>query len=68
VVVALLLRHADRALVAAGSAVRRMLPRRPFVPPADAPLPPLRVAVARQLPRRRALAVVPARRGPPVGC
>ena len=67
VVVALLLRHADRALVAAGSAVRRML-RRPFVPPADAPLPPLRVAVARQLPRRRALAVVPARRGPPVGC
>jgi hypothetical protein len=68
VVVALLLRHADRALVAAGSAVRRMLPRRPFVPPADAPLPPLRGAVARQLPRRRALAVVPARRGPPVGC
>jgi hypothetical protein len=68
VVVALLLRHADRALVTAGSAVRRMLPRRPFVPPADAPLPPLRGAVARQLPRRRALAVVPARRGPPVGC
>src|SRR5919112_640122 len=34
-VVAVLLRHADRAVLAAGSALRPVLARRPFVPPAD---------------------------------
>ena len=69
VVVAVLLHHADRALVAVHGALRRVLPRRPFVPPADAPLPPL-LATGDDylLPRRLALAGVPARRGPPVGC
>src|SRR4051794_2502763 len=72
VVVALLLRHADRALVAAGSAVRRML-RRPFVPPADAPRPPpvrrrpprAPVAAPPVRPPRRPPPPPPARRGPP---
>jgi hypothetical protein len=67
-VVTVLLRHADGALVAVGAALRRVLPRRPFVPPADSPLLPLRVASEALLPRRLALAAVPARRGPPVGC
>jgi hypothetical protein len=67
-VVTVLLRHADGALAAAGAALRRVLPRRPFVPPADGPLLPLRVAAVAVLPRRLALAAVPARRGPPVGC
>ena len=64
----MLLRHADRALVAVGSALRRALPRRPFVPPADGPLRPLRVAAVALVPRQLALAAVPTRRGPPVGC
>ena len=68
VVVTVLLRHADTALVAAGAALRRVLPRRPFVPPADGPLRPLRVASVALVPRRLALAAVPTRRGPPVGC
>jgi hypothetical protein len=69
VVVAVLLHHADRAVAAAGSALRRVLAlRRACAPPADAPLPSLRIAVAAPQPRRRALAAVPARRGPPVGC
>ncbi len=70
VVVAVLLHHADHALVAVGAALRRVLPRRSplVVPDADAPRPPLRAAAASQLPRRVALAAVPGRRGPPVGC
>jgi hypothetical protein len=68
VVVAVLLRHADRALVAVESALRRVLPRRPFTPPADGPLLPLRVAGPARPARRLALAAVPARRGPPAGC
>jgi hypothetical protein len=67
-VVTVLLRHADAALAAVGSALRRALPRRPFVPPADGPLLPLRVALVALVPRELALAAVPARRGPPVGC
>ena len=67
-VVTVLLRHADHALAAAGSALRRVLPRRPFVPPADGPLRPLRVASAARVARQLALAAVPTRRGPPVGC
>ena len=68
VVVAVLLHHADRALAAVGAALRRVLPRRPFAPPADAPLPPLLRTGGELLPRRLALAAVPTRRGPPVGC
>lgn len=69
VVVAVLLHHADRAAAAVGAALRRVLvPPRPAAPRADAPLPALRVAGAAPSPRRRALAGVPARRGPPVGC
>ena len=64
----MLLRHADSALAAAGSALRRVLPRRPFVPPADGPLRALRVASVAVVPLRLALAAVPTRRGPPVGC
>ena len=67
-VVAVLLHHADGALVAVRSALRRVLPRRPFVPPADAPLPPLLTGSGDRLPRRLALAASPTRRGPPVGC
>jgi hypothetical protein len=67
-VVAVFLRHADQALVAAGDALRRVLPRRPFVPPADGPLRPLRVAGPARALRSLTLAAVPARRGPPVGC
>lgn len=68
VLVAVLLRHADSAVVAVGSALRRVLPRRPFVLPADGPLLPLRVAGPARPARRLALAAVPPRRGPPVGC
>ena len=54
-VVTVLLGHADRALAAVGSALRRVLPRRPFVPPADGPLRSLRVAaVALVAPAARA--------------
>ena len=67
-VVTVLLRHADRALAAAQSALRRVLPRRPFVPPADGPLRPLRVAPVALVARQLAVAAVPTRRGPPVGC
>jgi len=67
-VVAVLLRHADGALVAMGAALRRVLARRSFVPPADGPLLPLRVAGPARPARRLALAAVPGRRGPPVGC
>jgi hypothetical protein len=67
-VVAVLLRHADRAVVAVGSALRRVLPRRPFVPPADGPLLPLRPDGPGHSLRPLALAAVPTRRGPPVGC
>ena len=67
-VVAVFLRHADQALAAAGAALRRVLPRRPFVPPADGPLRPLRVAGPARALRSLTLAAVPARRGPPVGC
>ena len=68
VLVAVLLHHADRAVVVLGSALRRVLPRRPFVLPSDGPLLPLRPAGPASLTRRAALAAVPARRGPPVGC
>jgi hypothetical protein len=68
VLVAVLLRHADAAMAAAGSALRRILARRPFVPPADGPLLPLRATGPARAARRLALAAVPARRGPPVGC
>jgi hypothetical protein len=67
-VVTVLLRHADRALAAVGSALRRAVPRRPFVPPADGPLRPLRAASVAPVARQLALAAVPTRRGPPVGC
>ena len=67
-VVTVLLRHADGGLATVRSALRRILPRRPFVPPADGPLRPLRVASVALVPRRLALAAVPTRRGPPVGC
>jgi hypothetical protein len=66
--VTVLLRHAERAVAVVAAALRRVLPRRPPVPPADAPLPPLRAAAPTHLPRRLALAAVPTRRGPPVGC
>lgn len=68
VVVTVLLRHADRALAAAAAALRRVLPRRPYVPPADAPLPQRRPAgpAARRRPALGSL--LPTRRGPPVGC
>jgi hypothetical protein len=68
VVVAVLLRHADRALVAVAAALRRVLSRRPFVLPADGPLSALRVTGPARPARRLALAAVPARRGPPEGC
>lgn len=68
VVVAVLLAHADRALVAVHEALRRVLLRRPFVPPADGPLASLFRAGDERLPRRLALAAVPDRRGPPAGC
>ena len=55
-------------LAAVGSALRRVLPRRPFVPPADGPLRPLRWPPPPCVPRQLALAAVPTRRGPPVGC
>jgi hypothetical protein len=67
-VVAVFLRHADQALATAGAALRRVLPRRPFVPPADGPLRPLRVAGPARALRSLTLVAVPARRGPPVGC
>ena len=67
-VVTVLLGHADRAVAAVGSALRRVLPRRPFVPPADGPLRSLRVAAVALVLRQLALAAVPTRRGPPVGC
>jgi hypothetical protein len=67
-VVAVLLRHADRALVAVRVALRRALPRRPFVPPADGPLRPLRVAGPARPLHGLTLVAVPALRGPPVGC
>lgn len=69
VVVAVLLHHADGAVAAVGSALRRRLVlSQPGAPPADAPLPSLRVTTNGPPPRRHALATVPARRGPPVGC
>jgi hypothetical protein len=67
-VVAVLLRNADRAVDAAGAALRRVLRRRPFLPPADGPLRPLRIAGPAEQMRRLALAAVPTRRGPPVEC
>jgi hypothetical protein len=67
-VVAVFLHHADQALAAAGAALRRVLPRRPIVPPADGPLRPLRVADPAPALLGLTLAAVPARRGPPVGC
>ena len=67
-VVTVLLGYADRAVAAVGSALRRVLPRRPFFPPADGPLRSLRVAAVALVPRQLALAAVPTRRGPPVGC
>jgi hypothetical protein len=68
VVVAVLLHHAQGALVAVRAALRRVLPRRPFVPPADAPLPQVLTRSGERLPRRLALTASPIRRGPPVGC
>jgi hypothetical protein len=68
VVLAVLLRHADRAFDAGKAALRRVLSRRPLVLPADGPLPALRVTGPARPAHRLALAAVPARRGPPVGC
>ena len=68
VVVAALLRYADRAVAAVAAALRRALPRRPFVPPADAPLPQWRPAGATPRLRPAQVYALPTRRGPPVGC
>ena len=67
-VVTVLLRHADRGAGRRRLRAAPVLPRRPFVPPADGPLRPLRVAAVALVPRQLALAAVPTRRGPPVGC
>jgi hypothetical protein len=66
--VAALLRNADRGLAAVAAAVRRVLPRRPFVPPADGPLPSLRVVGPARPLLRSVVAATPVHRGPPVGC
>jgi hypothetical protein len=66
--VAALLRTADRGLAAVAAAAHRVLPRRPFVPPADGPLPSLRVTGPARPLLRTVVAAAPARRGPPVGC
>jgi hypothetical protein len=69
--VAALLRGADTGWAAAGAALgwllRRVLPRRPFVPAAADPLPRRIAGPARPL-RLLTRVAVPARRGPPVGC
>lgn len=67
--IALALRHADRGVAELRAALRRVLPRRLVLPPADRPLPVLAVpgpAVPARL--ARAFAVAHIRRGPPVGC
>jgi len=66
---AAVVRHADRAVAAVRAALRRIVPRRPRLLPAAAPLfvPAVPApAVATLLARARTTPVV--RRGPPVGC
>jgi hypothetical protein len=68
-VLAVILRYADRAAVGLVDALRRVLPRRLTPLPADRPLPTRAVpgpAVSARL--ARALAIAHARRSPPVGC
>jgi hypothetical protein len=66
---AVMVGHADRALVALVAALRRVVPRRLAIAPVHRPLPTLAVpgpAVPARL--ARALAAPLVRRGPPVGC
>jgi hypothetical protein len=68
-VTAVALRHADHAVAGLVAALRRVLPRRLYPPPADRPLPVLAVpgpAVTARL--ARAFALAHSRRGPPVEC
>jgi hypothetical protein len=68
-VTALMVRTADRALVALVAALRRVLPRRLVPPPADRPLPTLAVPPAAVPVRLRLAHSAPLlRRGPPVTC
>jgi hypothetical protein len=68
-VTAVVLRHADRAVVGLLAALRRVVPRRLTLPPADRPLP-TRPVPGPAIPARLALVLsaVQVRRGPPVGC
>lgn len=63
------LRHADHAVAAVATALRRVVPRRHSPLPAVRPLPTLAVP-GPELPARlaRVFTVAHARRGPPVGC
>jgi hypothetical protein len=66
---AIMVRTADRALVALVAALRRVLPRRLVPPPADRPLPTLAVpppAVPARLRLARSAPLL--RRGPPETC
>ncbi|MGH3612371.1 MAG: hypothetical protein ACRDRK_07185 [Pseudonocardia sp.] len=66
-IMAVLVRHADRALVALTAALRRMVPRRLAVVAVDVPLPALPVpGPAVPARRARAFAASALRRGPPV--
>jgi hypothetical protein len=68
-VTAVMVRTADRALVALVGALRRVLPRRPVPPPADRPLPILAVPAPAVPTRLRLAHSAPLlRRGPPVTC
>jgi hypothetical protein len=68
-VLAAVLRHADRAMAGLAAALRRVVRHRLVPPPADRPLPALVVAdVAVPARLAMALAAAHARRGPPVGC
>lgn len=66
VVVAVLLRHADRGLDLVGALLRRVLRRRSGVPPVDVRRPVVRPAGPARPALRLALAAAPTRRGPPV--
>jgi hypothetical protein len=68
-VIAAVLRHADRAMAGLVAALRRVVRRRLAPLPADRPLPVLVVPdVAVPIRLAMALAAADARRGPPVGC
>ncbi|OLT10512.1 hypothetical protein BJF78_28730 [Pseudonocardia sp. CNS-139] len=68
-VLAVLVRHADRAAAALAAALGRVVRRRLVPPPADRPLP-VRPVPDLAIPLRlgRALAAAQPRRGPPVRC